>query len=147
MEANSGCSKSLEAGTGPPDPFGLEIMYQNSDTHHLCIWLKVKPAKLRQPGQRETDSACLPVTVSFPGRALPLAEGHKEPIVLWLLVPWAEWRMTRARPKGEEGGISCQHPLYSQHSHQQIHIPHQLSTVYKGLFFPYLREQHSQSLR
>lgn len=129
----------------PPDPFGLKIMYQNSDMHHLCIWLKVKAAELRQPGHRETDSACLPVTVSFPGPALPLAEGHKEPIVLWSLVPWAEWPMTRARPKGEEGGISCQHPLHSQHSHQPI-VP-QLSTVHKGLLFPYLREQHSQSLR
>lgn len=85
--------------------------------HPLCIWLKVKAAKLRRPGHMETDSACCPVTVSFPGPALLLAEGHKDPIVIWPLVPWAKWPLTRARPKGEEDEISCQHPSPLAHSH------------------------------
>lgn len=116
-EASSGCPKSLEARIRLADPFGVKIMYQNSEMHLLCFWLKVKAAKPSRPGCIQTDSACRLVTVSFPRQALPLAEGHKDPIVIWPLVPWAEWPLTRAKPNKRRMKFHCSTPPHSQHSH------------------------------
>ena len=79
-EASSDCSKSLEAGTGLADPFGLKIMYQNSEMPSLCVQLKVKAAELARPGCIKTDSACGLVTVSIPRKALHWLNGTKAPL-------------------------------------------------------------------
>lgn len=61
----------------------------------------------------ETDSARPLVTVSFPRQALPVAADHKDLIVIWPFVPWAEWPLTSTGPAREEDEISRQHPLAS----------------------------------
>lgn len=70
----------------------------------------------------EPNSACRLVTVSFPRQFLPLAEGHKDLIVIWPLVPWAEWPLIRAKPNRERMKFHCSAPPHSQHSTEWLRI-------------------------
>lgn len=129
------CSKSLEARTGGTNSLELRIMYQNSQMYPLCHWLKVKAAKLKRLRHwKLTQPIALLLYLSL-GCPSQWQQGTKTP----LLVPWAGWLLTRARPdRGDETWFQ-RRPSWQQ---AVLGLLPQLSRTHRELLSP---EYHQEA--